>query len=236
MTFTPLIELAGLEVKRGSFTLEIADWHVEPGQVIGLVGPNGAGKTTLLETLAGLRRKEAGSLNVLGADPWADPVTVRSSLGFMSDDMPVFHMRIGPLMRMLSGYYSTWDAALVEELLDRFKLDPRQKTSSLSRGQGTRLRLVTAMAFRPRLLLLDEPAAGLDLAGRHTLLKSVLEVVRDPERSVIISTHLLQDVERITDRLLVIEGGKVVQDGATDVLVGHERTLEEALMAWGAAG
>jgi ABC-2 type transport system ATP-binding protein len=236
MTSTPLIELAGLKVKRGSFTLEIAGWQVEPGQVIGLVGPNGAGKTTLLETLAGLRHKDAGRLSVLGADPWTDPVTVRSSLGFMTDDMPVFHMRIGPLMQMLSGYYSTWDGALVEELLDRFKLDPKQKTSTLSRGQGTRLRLVTAMAFRPRLLLLDEPAAGLDLAGRHTLLKSVLEVVRDPERSVIVSTHLLQDVERITDRLLVIDAGKVVQDGATDVLVGHERTLEEALMAWGAAG
>jgi ABC-2 type transport system ATP-binding protein len=236
MTSTPLIELSDLKVERGSFALDIRNWKVTPGQVVGLVGPNGAGKTTLLETLAGLRPRNAGALNVLGADPWADPVTVRSSLGFMTDDMPVFHMRIGPLMRMLSGYYNTWDADLVDELLERFKLDPKQKTSDLSRGQGTRLRLVTAMAFRPRLLLLDEPAAGLDLAGRHTLLKSVLEVVRNPERSVIVSTHLLQDVERITDRLLVIDGGKVVQDGATDVLVGHERTLEEALMAWGAAG
>ena len=236
MTFTPLIKLSDLKVARGSFTLDIDHWQVAPGQVIGLVGPNGAGKTTLLETLAGLRRKDAGELRVLGADPWVDPVTVRSSLGFMTDDMPVFHMRIGPLMRMLSGYYPTWDPELVEGLLERFKLDPQQKTSALSRGQGTRLRLVTAMAFRPRRLLLDEPAAGLDLAGRHTLLKSVLEVVRNPERSVIVSTHLLQDVERITDRLLVIDDGKVIQDGATDVLVGHERTLEEALIAWGAAG
>ena len=117
-----------------------------------------------------------------------------------------------------------------------FKLDPQQKTNKLSRGQGTRLRLITAMAFRPQLLLLDEPAAGLDLAGRHSLLKTVLEVVRDPERSVIISSHLLQDVERITDRLLVIDRGAVVTEGATDEIVGHERTLEEALIAWGAAG
>ena len=92
------------------------------------------------------------------------------------------------------------------------------------------------MAFKPRLLLLDEPAAGLDLAGRHGLLRTVLAVVRDPERSVIVSSHLLQDAERITDRLLVIDHGKVVQEGPTDELVGHERTLEEALMAWGAAG
>lgn len=236
MTTNSMLELSNLEVKRGEFTLEIDQWQVEPGQVIGLVGPNGAGKTTLLETLAGLRRRDAGRLSVLDADPWPDPVTVRSALGFMTDDMPVFDMRIGSLMRMLSGYYATWDPDLVAELLDRFKLDPRQKTGKLSRGQGTRLRLVTAMAFRPRLLLLDEPASGLDLAGRHSLLKTVLEVVADPYRSVIISSHLLNDVERITDRLLVINNGRVVQSGPTDELVGHQRTLEEALLAWGAAG
>jgi len=163
-------------------------------------------------------------------------VPVRSSLGFMSDDMPLFAMRIGPLLRMLSGYYSTWDQDLVEELLERFKIDPTQKVARLSKGQGTRIRLITAMAFRPRLLLLDEPASGLDLAGRHTLLKSVLDVVRDPARSVIISSHLLQDVERIADRLLVLNKGQVVREGATDDLVGEGRTLEEALMDWGAAG
>jgi ABC-2 type transport system ATP-binding protein len=236
MTTQPLIEISDLEVKRERFVLDIDQWQVQPGEVIGLVGPNGAGKTTLLETLAGLRRRTAGHLEILGADPWRDPVTVRSALGFMTDEMPIFDMRIGPLMTMLSGYYETWDVTLVEELLERFKLDPGQRSGKLSRGQGTRLRLVTAMAFRPRLLLLDEPASGLDLAGRHSLLKTVLEVVSDPHRSVIISSHLLQDVERITDRLLVIDNGKVVQDGATDELIGHERTLEEALMAWGAAG
>jgi ABC-2 type transport system ATP-binding protein len=236
MSSNPLIEISALEVKRGEFTLEIDQWQVEPGQVIGLVGPNGAGKTTLLETLAGLRRRKSGHVTVLGADPWSDPVTVRSALGFMTDDMPVFDMRIGSLMRMLSGYYSTWDPDLVGDLLEQFKLDPQQKTGKLSRGQGTRLRLVTAMAFRPRLLLLDEPASGLDLAGRHSLLKAVLEVVADPDRSVIVSSHLLHDVERITDRLLVINDGRVVQSGATDELIGHQRTLEEALLAWGAAG
>jgi ABC-2 type transport system ATP-binding protein len=236
MTTTTLIELRRLRVRRDSFTLELPDWRVGPGEVIGLVGPNGAGKTTLLETLAGLRRRSGGELEVLGADPWRDPVTVRSALGFMSDDMPVFDMRIGPLLRLLSGYYHSWDDELVEELLERFKLDPAQKISRLSRGQGTRLRLITAMAFRPRLLLLDEPAAGLDLAGRQSLLRTVLEVVRDPQRSVIVSSHLLQDVERITDRLLVINEGRVVQEGETDRLVGQGRTLEEALVAWGAAG
>jgi len=231
-----LIAVNGLEVRRGNFLLDIPEWQVASGRVIGLVGPNGAGKTTLLEALAGLRPLDSGRLRVLDHDPWRSPVAVRSALGFMTDDMPVFAMRIGPLLRMISGYYPTWDRELVDELLDRFKLDSRKRVYELSRGQGTRLRLITAMAFRPRVLLLDEPAAGLDLGGRRALLDSVLEIVRDPERSVIISSHMLVDVERIADRLLVLSDGRIVREGRTNELVGEERTLEEALLAWGAAG
>jgi ABC-2 type transport system ATP-binding protein len=231
-----LINVSQLRIRRGSFNLEIDGWRVMPGQVIGLVGPNGAGKTTLLEAVAGLRPVTKGRVQVFGFDPWHDPVGVRSALGFMTDDLPVFDMRIGPLLRLLSGYYATWDKDLVEILLERFKIDPGLKARDLSKGQGTRLRLITAMAFRPRLLLLDEPASGLDLGGRRSLLQTVLDVVRDPSRSVIISSHLLHDVERISDRLLVLDKGRVVRDGPTDDLVGEERTLEEALISWGAAG
>ena len=231
-----LIEIDALTVRRGRFLLEIPRWCLEPGQVIGLVGPNGAGKTTLLEALAGLRPVTSGSARVFGKDPWRDPAGVRSSLGFMSDDMAVFDLRIGPLLKLLSGYYESWDEALVDQLLERFKLDVGQKTTKLSKGQGTRLRLVTALAFRPRVLLLDEPATGLDLAGRRSLLESVLEVVRDPQRSVVVSSHQLLDVQRIADRLLVINDGKVVTEGPTDRLVGEDRTLEEAMESWGAAG
>jgi len=235
MTTNDLVDIQKLRVRRGDFTLEVEDWGVRPGEVIGLVGPNGAGKTTLLEALAGLRPVDSGSLRVFGLDPWADPVAVRTALGFMSDDMALFEMRVGALLRMLSGYYPTWDGKLVEDLLQRFELDPRRKVGEVSRGQGTRLRLITALAFRPRVLLLDEPAAGLDLSGRRALLQIVLDVVRDGERAVVVSSHGLQDVERIADRLLVLDGGKVIREGPTNDLVGEDRTLEEALEAWGAA-
>ena len=231
-----LVRVQNLALRRGSFSLELEDWQVEPGMVVGLVGPNGAGKTTLLQVLAGLLPVARGPVSVFGLDPWTHPVPVRSSLGFMSDDMPLFAMHIGQLLRVLSGYYPTWDPALVQDLLERFDLDPKKKVMDLSKGQSTRIRLITAMAFRPRLLLLDEPASGLDLGGRRTLLESVLEVVRDPERSVIVSSHRLTDVERIADRLLVLNQGRVIKEGATDELVGETRTLEEALISWGAAG
>jgi len=231
----PLIEVRDLVVRRGAFALALSGWQVEPGQVVGVVGPNGAGKTTLLEALGGLRPVTSGSIRVFGRDPWREP-EVRAALGFASDDMPVFDLRVGPLLRLLSGYYPTWDAGLVESLLERFKLDPTAKAHTLSKGQGTKLRLVAAMAFRPRVLVLDEPATGLDLAGRRSLLESVLDVVRDPGRAVIVSSHQLLDVQRIADRLLVINEGRVVREGATDALVGEGRTLEEAIEAWGAAG
>ncbi len=231
-----LIEISGMKIRRGTFVLEVPAWRLEPGQVVGVVGPNGAGKTTLLEAIAGLRRVTSGEIRVFGRDPWQDPVTVRSALGFMSDDMAVLDLRIGRLLRTLSGYYESWDPALVADLLARFKLDVGQKAHTLSKGQGTRLRLVTAMAFRPRVLVLDEPATGLDLGGRRSLLESVLDVVRDPERSVIVSSHQLLDVQRIADRLLVLDHGRVVKEGSTDALTGEERTLEEAMEAWGVAG
>jgi len=230
-----LVEVRGLLLRRGSFTLDVPSWTVAAGDVVGVVGPNGAGKTTLLESVAGLRPANAGAVQVFGLDPWKEPVKVRTRLGFMSDDMAVFEMRVGALLRMLSGYYPTWDRALVETLVARFELDPRQKVVDLSRGQGTRLRLVTAMAFRPVVLVLDEPAAGLDLAGRRTLLESVLDVVKDEGRAVVVSSHHLQDVERIADRILVLHRGRVVREGPTDELVGEGRTLEEAIDAWGAA-
>jgi len=236
MSGRELIEVSGLRIRRNGFTLDIPEWKVRAGEVVGVVGPNGAGKTTLLEALAGLRPATSGRVEVFGRDPWRNPEKVRSELGFMSDDMPVYAMRVGALMRMLSGYYATWDRELVETLLERFKLDPSAKTFKLSKGQGTRLRLVTAMAFRPRVLVLDEPATGLDVAGRRSLLESVLEVVRDPERGVVVSSHMLADVERIADRLLVLDHGRVVREGQTDNLVGAQRTLEEALLDWGAAG
>ena len=231
-----LIKVENLQVQRGDFSLQMKEWEVRPGEIIGLVGPNGAGKTTLLEVLAGMRRANTGQVQVLGHEPWNQPEVVRLSLGFMWDDMPVFAMKIGDLLRLVSGYYPSWDPALVNDLLERFKLDPKKRTDALSKGQGTRLRLLLALAFRPQVLLLDEPASGLDLGGKRALMELVLDIVQGSDRSVIISSHNLSDVERMADRVLVLKEGGVVCQGTTDELVGEERTLEESLLVWEAAG
>ncbi len=232
MSQQDLIVVEGLRRQHGRFELQVPQWRVPPGVVVGVVGPNGAGKTTLLRLLPGLDPVDGGSVRVLGCDPWHDPEAVRSQLGFMADDQALFNVRIHKLLHILSGYYPSWDAQLVDQLLERFQLDPSRAVSKLSKGEAVRIRLVVAMAFRPRLLVLDEPAAGLDLAGRRALLRSVLEVVDDERCSVIISSHQLSDLERITDRLLVIHEGRVLHQGATDELVPEGSTLEEAMVAW----
>ena len=230
-----LVQLNDVRCTRGSFELHIPEWTVRPGEVVGLVGPNGVGKTTLLRLLAGIDPADSGQVSVLGMTPVSHFIDVRSRCAFMSDEQPVFTMRIAKLLRLVSGYYPTWDAAHAEALLARFDLDPMANTGTLSRGQGTRLRLLIAMAFRPELLILDEPGTGLDLAGRRELLKSVIEVAGTGDRSVIISSHQLGDIERICDRLLVLNDGQVLRDGTAEELIADGQSLEDAMFGWGAA-
>jgi len=231
-----LIDVRNLVVSKGGFVLRVPRWTVEPGTVVGLVGPNGAGKSTLLELLPGFSAPSSGTVRVFGCDPVADPVAVRSRLGFMSDDLPVFMMPTELLLESVSRFYPRWNAELAGRLMNRFGV-PRDRTpGELSKGENSKLRLVLAMAFEPQVLVLDEPGSGLDLGARHRLLETVLEVAGSGDRAVIISSHLLADVERIADRLLVLNDGAVIAEGATAELVGDERTLEEALVSWGAAG
>ena len=230
-----IIDIQGLSVQRAGFELSIPSFSVRPGEVVGVVGPNGAGKTTLLETLAGLLPRSRGRVSVLGHDPAKAAVAVRSQTGFVSPSQPVFDLRVGELLDVVRGYYRTWDPDFAALLLDRFELDPKKRASRLSLGQGTRLRLLLAMAFRPKLLLLDEPASGLDLSARQALMEMVLQFVEGGDTAILLSSHRLGDVERLSERLLVLDEGRVVRDGTTDGLVGDERTLEEALLEWGAA-
>ena len=236
MTDEALIEVQNLRVHRGGFTLHIPRWTVEPGMVVGVVGPNGAGKTTLLDRLAGLTPSAEGTVRVVGRDPLLDPAYVRSRAGFMSDDRPLFDLTVARLLRTLSGYYATWDEDLVSRLLTRFRIDARLRVRDLSKGQSTSLRAVAALAFRPQLLVLDEPGTGLDLGARRIMLESILGVARDPGRSVVVSSHQLSDVERIADVLLVLREGRVVAQGPTDTIVQEGQTLEDALFSLRASG
>jgi ABC-2 type transport system ATP-binding protein len=227
------VHVRNLRCSRGRFTLDVPEWRVEPGTIVGLVGRNGAGKTTLLSLLAGQLAPTSGEIRIFGIDPIDDPVGVRRRAALMTDDMAIFAMGVGEHLRALAPFWPTWDPQHAEALAARFELDLHKRTTELSKGEHTRFRLVAALAWHPELLMLDEPATGLDVPSRRRMLAEVIDVVRDPARAVVISSHQASDLERICDRIVLIDEGRIVQDGSPADVVGDGRTLEELLAGAG---
>jgi ABC-2 type transport system ATP-binding protein len=204
---------------------------ISRGSVLGLVGENGAGKTTLIRHLLGMLRAQEGSVRVFGLDPVADPVGVLSKVGYLSErrDLPGW-MRVDEFLRYTQAFYPEWDEQYAEELLERFQLDPTQKINTLSQGQQAKTGLLTALAYRPELLILDEPSSGLDPVVRREILEAIIRVVADEGRTVLFSSHLLEEVERVADRIVMLQRGRVVLNGATQEV---RRNHISAVLAFG---
>src|SRR5438309_6729098 len=181
------------------------------GAVYGLVGANGAGKTTLIKHVLGLLRPEGGSVRVFGLDPVAEPVAVLSRIGYLSEenDLPAW-MTVDELIRYSRALYPRWDDAYAEELRQMFALDPAAKIRTLSKGQKARAGLLIALAYRPELLVLDEPSSGLDPIVRRDILGAVIRTIADEGRTVLFSPHLLEEVEQVADHVAMMNEGRVV--------------------------
>ena len=181
------------------------------GAVYGLVGANGAGKTTLIKHLLGLLRAESGSVRVFGLDPVAEPVAVLSRIGYLSEenDIPGW-MRIDELIRYSRAFHPAWDDVYAEELRQTFALDPAARIRNLSKGQKARVGLLIALAYRPELLVLDEPSSGLDPIVRRDILGAVIRTIADEGRTVLFSSHLLEEVEQVADHVTMISQGRIV--------------------------
>jgi ABC-2 type transport system ATP-binding protein len=196
------------------------------GTVFGLVGENGAGKTTLMKHLLGLYRPERGSVRVFDSDPVRDPVGVLGRIGYLSEDrdLPDW-MRVGELMRYTRAFFPRWDDGLARELLAMFELDAAQKIRTLSRGQRARTGLLVAVAHRPDLLLLDEPSSGLDPGARQDILAAVVRTVAEEGRTVLLSSHLLHEVQRVADHVAMLHRGRLVLNEPLDDLLARHRSL-----------
>ena len=181
------------------------------GAVYGLVGANGAGKTTLIKHILGLLQAESGSVRVFGRDPVADPVGVLSRIGYLSEehDLPGW-MRVDELIRYSRAFYPGWDDAYAEELRQSFALDPAGIIKTMSKGQKARAGLLIALAYRPELLVLDEPSSGLDPIVRRDILGAVLRTIAGEGRTVLFSSHLLDEVEEVADHVTMMSHGKVL--------------------------
>src|SRR5437588_11512787 len=181
------------------------------GAVYGLVGANGAGKTTLIRHILGLLRAESGSVRVVGLDPVADPVGVLSRIGYLSEenDLPGW-MRVDELIRYARGFRPAWDDAYAEELRQSFGLEPAARIKNLSKGQKARVGMLVALSYRPDLLVLDEPSSGLDPIVRRDILGAIIRTIAHEGRTVLFSSHLLEEVEEVADHVTMLSSGRVV--------------------------
>jgi ABC-2 type transport system ATP-binding protein len=222
---SPVLQAEGLTKRYGRRpALSDCTLAVPPGKVVGLVGPNGAGKTTLLLLAVGMLRPTAGSITVLGGQP-ASGAAQLARVGFVAQDTPTYaSLSIADHMRFGARTNPRWDQRLAEERIARLGLDRSQKAGKLSGGQRAQLALTMAIAKRPDLLILDEPVASLDPLARREFLQSLMEYIAEHSASVILSSHLVSDLERVCDYLIVLVASRVrVAGEVEDLLASHYR-------------
>jgi ABC-2 type transport system ATP-binding protein len=197
--------------------LDAVSLRVPRGVVYGLVGENGAGKTTLIRHVLGLLRPQGGTVRVFGRDPVRQPVEVLGRLGYLSEDrdLPDW-MRVRELMQYQKAFYPRWDDAHAEELRQRFELAPEARLSQLSQGGRARAGLLVALAHRPELLVLDEPSTGLDPVVRRDILAAIVRTIAEEGRTVLFSSHLLDEVERVADQVAMLDTSGIVLSGPLD--------------------
>lgn len=221
------LEIRGLEKSFRGFKLGPIDIAVPTGAIYGLIGANGAGKTTTIDLIMGMGAKDAGQIRVFGLDHLKKEVAVKRRVGYVSPDL--VYTAWGKVKRLLSfvrGFYADWDDQYCFDLMKRLKIGWEEKIGTLSYGSRTKLGLIVALSHRPDLLLLDEPLAGLDAVSKQEVFEELLNAVQDEKRTVLISSHNLDDIERFTDHLGVIHEGKMLLEGSTAELVDRFRMVD----------
>ena len=220
-----VIETSGLGRKyRRKWALRDCTLAIPEGHVVGLVGPNGAGKTTLLRLAAGMLAPTCGAITVLGDRPGAGPAEL-AQIGFVAQDTPVYaRMTVADHLRLGGWLNPGWDDALARQRIGQLGLDSKQRAGSLSGGQRAQLALTLALAKRPGLLILDEPLASLDPLARREFLQVLMEAVAAQGLSVVLSSHLVADLQRVCDYLIVLVASRVQIAGeVSDLLDSHHR-------------
>lgn len=220
---TPAVDTAGLGKRYGSlWALEDCSLTVPAGRVTALIGPNGAGKTTLLKMLAGLSRPSVGEVTVLGRRPGQDAGFL-DSIGYLAQDIPLYRrLTVGDHIRIFARLNRHWDGAAAEDRLAALKIPASRLVGSLSGGQRAQVGLSLALAKQPRLLLLDEPVAALDPLARREFLASLAGAAAEGGPAVILSSHLLHDLERVCDYLILLSASRTqLCDSIDNVLATH---------------
>ncbi len=224
---TDALSMNGVCKRFARFRLDNVSFFLPRGYIMGLIGPNGAGKTTAIKLMLGMLRLDGGSISMLGTDALKDAETVKQRIGVVMDQ-PFYldDWRVQDVEGALSPFYPTWDKALFHTLCEKFDLNLNSKVKELSRGMGMKLMIACALSHQAELLILDEPTSGLDAVMRDDLMDILKEYVLDENRSVLFSTHITQDLEKIADYITFLSHGQVIYTGSKDELMETYRLVK----------
>jgi ABC-2 type transport system ATP-binding protein len=193
--------------------------QVTRGKTFAFLGRNASGKTTTIRLLLGLLKRDDGSIRVLGLDPAQEPIELRRRVGYLAEDQTMYGwMRVEEIVRFVAPFYPTWDHDLALKYVRDFELPPRTRIKHLSKGQNVRLGLVLALAHRPELVILDDPALGLDPIMRKQFNRDLITHLQGEGRTVFYSSHLLYEVEPVADEVAILDGGRIVRQADTETL------------------
>lgn len=211
------VRLQGFSVRYSNFFLEPVDLSIDPGERVAVVGANGAGKSTTLKAIAGRLRDYEGRVELGGSDVRSQLPEIRAQIGFLPEKLLGFGwMTVGEHLSFLSAFYPTWDPDYAQELLERLELPGTSKVGTLSKGMAVKLSLVGAEAYRPPVLILDEPTSAIDPVMRRELLRIIDECAPGGgDRLVVFSSHILEDVEFIAERVVLMRRGRILDDTTT---------------------
>jgi ABC-2 type transport system ATP-binding protein len=232
---TPVLEFANVAraYNKGKPVVDGVSFRVAEGQVVGLLGRNGSGKTTLIRIAMGMLYPQEGSVRVFGLSPTEDPVAVKKRIGYVAEDQVLpAGSSIAELIAFHRYLFPRWDVVLENQLLDRFALSPGTKIKHLSKGQARQVALLCAVCHRPELLILDEPAGGLDPAARREFLETSIHLLNREGTAILFSSHHMPDVERIGGRVVLLDQGKIRLDRDLDSL-REEVCIAMVPRAWG---
>jgi ABC-2 type transport system ATP-binding protein len=193
--------------------------RVPKGKTFAFLGRNAAGKTTLIRMLIGLLKRDEGSIHVLGLDPQLEPIELRRRVGYLAEDQTMYGwMKVEEIVRFVAPFYPSWDHDLALRYIRDFELPPKTKIKHLSKGQNVRLGLVLALAHRPQLVILDDPALGLDPIMRKQFNRDLITHLQGEGRTVFYSSHLLYEVEPVADEVAILHEGRIVRQAETETL------------------
>lgn len=226
MTLTSVLKVSGLYKTYPDFTLKDVNIQLSKGIIMGFMGRNGAGKSTTIQAIMDLIKPDAGDIKVLGKTMTEDEITVKDQIGYVADT-PILHKEwtVKETLAFASKFYSNWDTEFVHTYLNRFQISQTKKIKELSKGMLVKFSLILAMAHKPTLLLLDEPTSGLDPVVREEVLHLLLDFLQDGERSVLFSSHITSDIEKIADVVTFIDDGAILLSENKESLLDRYRRI-----------